>query len=275
MKRKIININTDKCNGCGLCVPNCPEGAIQIIDGKARLISDIFCDGLGACIGHCPEGAILIEEREAEEYDEKKAMANIVKQGENTIIAHLKHLKDHGETKLLNLAIEYLKENNHKVPNFSEKPVLSHEGGCPGSKMMNIQKKTTSNNNDSSVKLESELSQWPIQLQLLNPMAQYFDNADIVVAADCVPFAYPDFHRKFLKGKILVIFCPKLDKTIENYIDKLATIFKEHTIKSITMVHMEVPCCFGTNSVVEEALKKSGKNILIKEYTISINGEIV
>jgi ferredoxin len=273
MKRNIININEKKCNGCGQCVPNCPEGAIQIIDGKARLISDIFCDGLGACIGHCPEGAILIEEREAEEYNEKKVMANIVKQGINTIKAHLKHLKGHGEMKLFNEAIDYLKENNLDIPTFEESN-SNHE--CPGSKMRNIGKeKGTSNQSDSNVKLQSELKQWPIQLQLLNPNAPYFDNADLVIAADCVPFTYPDFHRKFLKNKILIIFCPKLDKVIESYIEKLAAIFTINKINSITIVHMEVPCCSGTNVVVQKALEKAQKNIFVKEYTISLDGEII
>jgi ferredoxin len=272
MKRKIIEINEEKCNGCGLCVPNCPEGAIQIIDNKARLISDIFCDGLGACIGHCPEGAIIINEREAEEYNEKKVMVNIARQGENTIKAHLKHLFDHGETKLLNEAVEYLNENNIKVPELKEEQ--HHHEGCPGAKMMNLNP-AKSNNSNSGIKLESELRQWPVQLQLLNPNAPYFENADIVVAADCVPFSYPDFHRKFLKDKILVVFCPKLDQTIDSYIEKLSLIFTNKNIKSITIVHMEVPCCSGTNHIVQQALEKSGKNIFVKEYTISLNGEII
>ncbi|HOV13101.1 MAG TPA: 4Fe-4S binding protein [Spirochaetota bacterium] len=274
MKRKIININESLCNGCGECVPNCPEGAIQIIDGKARLISDIFCDGLGACIGHCPIGAINIEEREAEEYNEKKVMPNIVKAGKNTIIAHLKHLKDHGEIKFLNEAFEYLRENNIEIPKLEDD--IPHSG-CPGSRMINLKNNNIKNTNqsDNNQKIESELRQWPIQLQLLNPNAPYFDDAEIVVAADCVPFTYADFHRKFLKNKTLIVFCPKLDKVIDSYIDKLSVIFSNHNIKSITIVRMEVPCCGGTNYVVEEALKKSGKNIIIKEYTISLQGEII
>lgn len=273
MKRKIIKIDTDICNGCGACVPNCPEGAIQMIDGKARLISDIFCDGLGACIGNCPIGAIEIEEREAEEYSETKTMSNIVRQGENTIKAHLKHLKGHGEVKFLSEALSYLRDNKINIPNLEEENM--HEG-CPGSKMMDFSKKeSTGNEVGSNLKLESELTQWPIQMQLLNPNAPYFDNAEIVVAADCVPFTYPDFHRKFLKGKKLIIFCPKLDKVIDSYIEKLSLILSSHEIKSITIVRMEVPCCGGTNYVVEEALKKSGKNIIIKEYTISLQGEII
>jgi NAD-dependent dihydropyrimidine dehydrogenase PreA subunit len=275
MKRNIITINEKKCNGCGLCVPNCPEGAIQIIDNKARLISDIFCDGLGACIGHCPEGAILIEERDAEEYNEKKVMPNIVKQGTNTIKAHLKHLKKHGETKLLNEALDYLKENKIQIPDYQNN--LEQHTGCPGSRIMNIAIKKDFNNssNESNIKLTSELRQWPIQLQLLNPNAPYFKNADLVVAADCVPFSFPDFHKRFLKNKILIVFCPKLDKVIEEYIEKLSIIISENNIQSITIVHMEVPCCSGTNFVVQKALEKAKTNVFVKEYTISLNGEII
>ncbi|HOJ63911.1 MAG TPA: 4Fe-4S binding protein [Spirochaetota bacterium] len=271
MKRKIITINQDLCNGCGQCVPNCPEGAIQIIDGKARLISDIFCDGLGACIGHCPVGAITIEEREAEEYNEKKVMANIVKQGANTIKAHLLHLKDHGEVKYLNEAIEYLKENNIPVPELEEKLPC----GCPSSMAMNLKNENVNDEDSSNIKLKSELRQWPIQLQLLNPMAKYFDDADLLIAADCVPFTFADFHRRFLKGKILIILCPKLDRVIDQYIEKLTLILTNHNIKSITTIHMEVPCCGGVNYIIKEALERSGKNIIVKDYTISLNGEII
>ncbi|HPO50551.1 MAG TPA: 4Fe-4S binding protein [Spirochaetota bacterium] len=273
MKRKIIDIDEKLCNGCGNCVPNCPEGAIQIIDGKARLISDIFCDGLGACIGECPLGAIKIEEREAEEYDETKVMPNIVKAGTNTIKAHLKHLKDHGETKYLNEALDYLKDNNIDIPEYENN---CSNSGCPGSRTVNITSSFQNENSSSeNLRLNSELRHWPVQAQLINPAAPYFEDSDILVAADCVPFTYADFHRKFLKNKILIVFCPKLDKTTDNYIEKLAAIFTNHNVKSVTIVRMEVPCCGGTNYIVEEALKRSGKNIIIKEYTISLKGEII
>lgn len=275
MKRKVININESLCNGCGDCIPNCPEGAIQIVDGKARLISDIFCDGLGACIGYCPLGAIKIEEREAEEYDEVKVMPNIVKAGKNTIIAHLKHLYDHGEMKYLNQAIEYLKNNNLPVPEYNTKPLFSV---CPGSNAINIEKNNSADdqtNTENNLNLRSELTQWPIQLQLINPNSQFFDNSDLLITADCVPFTYADFHRRFLKNRKLIILCPKLDKVIESYIEKLSIIFENHSIKSVTIVRMEVPCCGGTNYIVEEALKKSGKNIIVKEYIISLKGDIV
>jgi len=281
MKRKIVKIEEEKCNGCGLCIPNCPEGALQIIDGKARLISDLFCDGLGACIGHCPQGAIIIEERETQGYDEKKVMENIVRQGENTIKAHLLHLKDHGEHKYLKEAVDFLKEK--KIENPLEKVVAGHGhehamlhqmGGCPGSRMMDFRKKKKAGGGDATTarRQESELQQWPIQLTLVPPSAPYFQDAELVIAADCVPFAYANFHSDYLKGKALMIACPKLDDA-EFYKQKLAQIFKTSSIKSINIVHMEVPCCFGLNGIVEEALEKAGKKIPVKETVIGISGE--
>lgn len=268
MKRRIIKIDEDKCTGCGECIPDCPEGALQIIDGKARLISDLFCDGLGACIKKCPENAMTIEEREAEEYNEKKVMVNIIKGGINVIKAHLKHLKEHGEEKLLKEAIEYMKENNIEVPEFEDKPC-----GCPGSMQRDMRNKMSASNNN--IEMHSELRNWPIQLKLINPNAPYLDNIDLLISADCVPFTYANFHSKFLKGKVLMMLCPKLDSDIDSYIEKLANIFKTKNIKSITIVRMEVPCCGGVEMIVEAALKKANKNIIIKEYTISIDGEII
>lgn len=269
MKRKVITINEEKCNGCGNCIPGCPEGALQVIDGKARLVSDLFCDGLGACIGECPKGAMFIEEREAEPYDEDKVMENIVKGGENVIKAHLKHLNEHNEKELLNQAVAFLNKNDIKVPEYKEKMV----GGCPGS--MNKTIKRESSQESSSVNMTSKLTNWPVQLHLMNPNAPYLKGADLVIAADCAPFAYANFHERFLKDKVLAIFCPKLDKTIEQYVDKLTEIFRNQDIKAITIVHMEVPCCSGISMVVMEALKKAEKNIIIKDYTISISGEII
>ena len=220
-KRKIIKINEKKCNGCGLCIPNCPEGALKVIDGKARLISDLFCDGLGACIGHCPQGAIIIEEREAKPYDEKKVMENIVKQEKNTIKAHLSHLKDHGETGYYNQAIDFLKEKNTKIPDLVED--CSHTGGCPGATLRDLRKESPKQTAKSVSEQESELRQWPVQLNLLPPSAPFFRNADLLIAADCVPFANPNFHNRMLKGKAVAIGCPKLDD-IEGYKEKIKSI---------------------------------------------------
>jgi NAD-dependent dihydropyrimidine dehydrogenase PreA subunit len=276
MKRDVIIIDEEKCNGCGACIPNCPEGALQIINGKVRLVSDLLCDGLGACIGHCPQGAITIEKREAVPYDEKKTMKNIVKAGADVIQAHLEHLKSHKQDKYLAEAMGYLKANNIKLPKKERKPAPIHAAcGCPGSKIVDFRQDNGEARTGAGIKLQSELRTWPIQLHLVNPSAPYFENSDIVIAADCAAFSYADFHRKFLKGKVPVIFCPKLDNSRECYIEKLAEIFKNNTIRSVSIVHMEVPCCFGVEDIVSESVAKSGKNIKLKEYTISIKGELV
>ena len=277
MLRKIINIDDKICNGCGNCVPGCPEGALQMIDGKARLVSDLFCDGLGACIGECPVGAITIEEREAEPYDEARVMSNIVKQGDGTILAHLKHLQDHGETAFLKEAIRFLREKGLPVPDgFETGPIIMQHAhtGCPGSMARDIIHKREHSSRDFHDNTESELSQWPIQLHLINPMAPYFNGAHLLVAADCVPFAFADFHRRFLRDRKLLIFCPKLDSGIDVYIDKLQSLFTNGNIQSVTLLHMEVPCCFGVGKIVGEAMSRAGKEIPVTDYTISINGEI-
>ena len=278
-KRKIIKIDEEKCNGCGLCIPNCPEGALQIIDGKARLISDLFCDGLGACIGHCPEGAITIEEREAQEYDERKVMANIVGQGKNVTKAHLEHLKDHNQHEYLKQAIDYLKEKNIEIPLGEEVVLHAHAhpmpdfSSCPGSKVMDFRKKEGSSTKKKPVSTqESQLKTWPVQIMLIPPHAPYLDNADLLISADCVPFAYADFHADLLRGKILLVGCPKLDNT-EIYQEKISQILKNNHIKSITYAHMEVPCCFGLVSIIKRAISASGKDIPFKEVVISIKGE--
>ncbi len=285
MKRKIINIDEEKCNGCGLCIPGCPEGAIQMIDNKARLVSDLFCDGLGACLGTCPQDAIQIEEREAEPYDERKVMENIVKQGANTVKAHLVHLKEHNETEFLEQAIAYLNEKGIAIPELEEKqeepPAPAHGhghghmGGCPGAAQMKLERKGGQPAAAAPVNQQSQLTNWPIQLQLLNPHAPYLQGADLLVSADCVPYAYANFHQRFLKDKVMVTFCPKLDQVAEQYIEKLAVMVKDNDIKSISVLRMEVPCCGGTTHIVQKALEKAGKVLPIKEYIISINGEIM
>ncbi|MDD2666087.1 MAG: 4Fe-4S binding protein [Methanocellales archaeon] len=269
MKRKIIKIDEKKCNGCGLCIPNCPEGALQIIDGKARLVSDLFCDGLGACIGTCPQGAITTEEREAKPYDEKRVMENIVKAGKNTIIAHLKHLKDHGETKYLNEALEVLKEKGIEVPIREINKVKDTPHICPGAAPREIKA-------DVSKKAEqtSALRQWPVQLRLVPTQAPFFENSHLLVAADCVPFANANFHSKLLNGKSLVVGCPKLDD-IEAYQEKLTEIFRNNKIKSATVAVMEVPCCNGLYAAVEKAVKDADKSIPIAKRVIKISGEEV
>jgi ferredoxin len=272
MKRKIISIDEKKCNGCGACASGCPEGAIQIIAGKARLVNEIFCDGLGACIGTCPKAAITIEEREAQDYDEKKVMANMVRQGKDVVRAHLRHLKEHAQSGYLKEAMDFLKEKDIKID--LERENEPKECGCPGSQIMSL-KRPPQNKKQTPVAAPSQLQNWPIQLKLITPLAPYFNNAELVIAADCVPFAYADFHSRFLEGKILINLCPKLDQDPQAYVEKLTRIFKHNNIKSVTMIHMEVPCCFSLVNIVKEAIKNSGKNITVKEYTVSIKGEIV
>jgi Pyruvate/2-oxoacid:ferredoxin oxidoreductase delta subunit len=273
VKRKIIDIDENKCTGCGECIPDCPEGAIRLIEGKARLISDLFCDGLGACIGTCPQGAISTIEREAEPYDEKKVMENIVRQGMPVIRAHLEHLAGHGQADLYKQAVEYLKEHKLRVPGDMHQGHPSF-AACPGSAARSIERKPAARSRQPSEKAGSELRQWPVQLRLLNPAAPYFDDADLLISADCVPFACAGFHPELLRDHILIIFCPKLDTDVDGYIAKLSEIFSRHSIRSITVAHMEVPCCSGVRQIVDRALERSEKKIPVSERTITIEGEI-
>lgn len=274
-KRKIIKIDANKCNGCGLCIPNCPEGALQVIDGKARLISDLFCDGLGACIGHCPQGAIDIEERDAEPYDERRVMENIVKQGKNVAIAHLKHLKEHGEAGYMRNALDFLKEKGIDMPLEELDKELHGHGSCPGSSVVDLRDRPRSGSAPKGrTGQETELRNWPVQLTLVPAHATYFKDADLLIAADCVPFAYANFHNAFLRDKILLVGCPKLDDAGQ-YAEKMTQIFKENDIKSVTGVHMEVPCCFGLTAIIKKALAGSGKKIHYEDKIISIKGEVL
>ncbi|KYC45319.1 MAG: hydrogenase MvhADGHdrABC CoB-CoM heterodisulfide reductase subunit A [Candidatus Methanofastidiosum methylothiophilum] len=271
VKREIIKIDEEKCNGCGICVPNCPEGALQIIDGKARLVSDLFCDGLGACIGNCPEGAIFVEEREAEEYDERKVMENIVKQGTNTIKAHLQHLKDHGADKYLKQAKDFLEERGIENPIKEERHV--HGASCPGSKIMEFSKEE--NEIVEEGKRSSQLKQWPIQLHLISPNAPYFIGKDLLLAADCTAFSIGNFHKDFLKGKSLVIACPKLDSNREIYVEKIKKMIDEAKINTLTVLVMEVPCCSGLLQIAKKALESATRKIPIKLIVVGIKGEII
>lgn len=266
MIRQIITIDEELCDGCGLCIPGCPEGALQIIDGKARLVSDLFCDGLGACIGDCPQGAISTEMREAEPYNEAIVMENIMAAGMNTIKAHLKHLLDYDEIGYYNEAIEILKKNGYDLDEL-----LKDENLRPKSTQTDTPETDTAQH-ESPIK--SELMRWPVKLALVNPDAGFFNDADLLITADCVPFAYGDFHRRFVKGKVVITFCPKFDPNIETYIDKLAHIFKVHNIKSVTLLRMDVFCCGGIELILQQALERAGKTHFVKLYTIDPKGNI-
>jgi NAD-dependent dihydropyrimidine dehydrogenase PreA subunit len=273
-KRKIIKINNDLCNGCGLCVPDCAEGALQIVDGKARLISDLFCDGLGGCLGTCPTGAIEVEEREAAPYDEKLVMKeNIVPAGPGTIKVHLEHLKAHGADEYYNEAVEYLKENGIDNP-VEESKMSGHGkgfGGCPGSRSLDLSKKPTLAPQEQG-SLQSQLGHWPVQISLLSPNAPFLKNADLVIMADCVAFAYANTHRDFIAGNAVGIGCPKLDNPRE-YVEKISEIIKLAKPKSIKVVKMQVPCCSGLVEIVKQAIIASGEVLPFESTTISINGE--
>jgi len=286
MKRDVIKIDEDLCNGCGECIPNCHEGALQIIDGKARLISDLLCDGLGACLGHCPMGAMEIEKREAEPYNETKVMEIMVEKGLNTVIAHLKHLKDHNETEFVKEAMTFLKNNPDKydfdlqevidaMHNKKEQHMGHHGGGCPGSQSREINRPAFSLANDAVAPQTSELRQWPVQMHLINPGASFFKEADMVLAADCVPFAMGSFHQKFLKNKVLGIACPKLDDGMDTYLNKLVSLINDARINSLTVVIMQVPCCGGLLALAQQALQLASRKIPLKRAIISVEGEVL
>ncbi len=267
-KRKIISIDQDLCNGCGQCIPNCPEGALQLIDGKARLISDLFCDGLGACIGHCPEGAIEVIEREAEPYDEAKVMAIIAPQGANTIRAHLEHLESHGETGLHAQALAWLREKGIPVPGAAA-PVV-HEG-CPGMRARTPKHADRVMDGPATGPAPSRLDNWPIQLHLLSPMAPHFAGKDVLLSADCVAHAVPDFHQRFLSGKALAIACPKLDEGKDVYRDKLVALIDHARINTLTVVMMEVPCCRGLLAIAQDAASRAQRRIPVKAVIVGID----
>ena len=289
MKRDIIKIDDDKCTGCGLCVPNCHEGALQIIDGKVRLVSDLMCDGLGACIGHCPEDAITIESREAEPYDETKVMAIMVTKGFNTVVAHLRHLREHNETVFLKQGMAYLIANQSKLDFMVEdvkKAVHQQDnpssgagcnnGGCPGSKTVifdSAEIKMADNQNNGS--LQSQLCQWPVQLHLINPEASHFIGSDLLVASDCSAFTLGDFHQNWLKNKTLVIACPKLDQGKEIYLQKFISLIENAKVNTITVLIMEVPCCGGLLHLIEMAITRAGRKVPVKAVTVSIRGKVL
>lgn len=286
MKRKIIKIDEAKCTGCALCIPNCPEGAIQILDGKARLVSDLSCDGLGACLGHCPEGAITIEEREAEPYNETKVMETIILKGEATVRAHLQHLRDHNQVEFLAEALRFLEQKGLanplatavSAPSGHGHCAGSHQGhgggGCPGSRAMQFDKPVAQVPvvEGSS---PSQLTHWPVQLHLISPHAPYFQGADFLLAADCTAFALGDFHSRHLKGKVLAIGCPKLDAEQEIYAQKLVALIDEAKINTLTVMIMQVPCCSGLLRLAQGAVRQADRKIPLKCVVVGLQGDIL
>jgi len=242
--RTIIKIDEEKCDGCGQCVPACVEGALQIVDGKARLVSEQYCDGLGACLGECPQGAITIEERIAEQFDEAAVERHVAEQA---------------------------------ADQASQDPAAAPAAGCPGVAAFTLNQPPADERAAACQEDQpssSRLCNWPVQLSLVPEQAPYFQGARLLIAADCVPFAYPDFHERFLTSRVLVVGCPKLDDA-QFYRQKLAQIFTANDIRSVDILHMEVPCCFGLVRLVELALEDSGKQIPVSVTKVGVRGEVL
>ena len=274
MKRKIIRIDHEKCNGCGVCISGCPEGALQLIDGKARLVGDLLCDGLGACLSACPEDAIFIEEREAEPYDEFKVLQNIIPQGRKVIQAHVAHLKNHGQTDYLRQALSYLREHGIDIePPVETAGPLSPGRQCPGSQSVAFT--APRDTGEDSRKRPSRLTHWPIQLHLISPLAKHYQGSDLVLAADCVAYALADFHRDYLQGQTLAIACPKLDSNQETYREKLTALIDQAGVRSITVLMMQVPCCSGLLRHAVEAASRAKHSVPIRCVVVGLQGEIL
>jgi len=241
VRRKIIEIDEERCDGCGLCIIGCAEGALKIIDGKAKVVADKFCDGLGACLGECPNDALAIVEKETDEFDE---------------IAVEEHLS------------QMEKEQTHGTPAPST--------GCPSATLQSFAPTTCQKANQPTAHEGgvSALSHWPVQIRLVPPQAPFLKNAHLLVAADCTPLAYPDFHERLLKGKVVLMGCPKFDD-VQDYIDRFAAIFSAADIASITAAIMEVPCCSGLPYIIKKGMEKAGKTVPMETVVISTRGQIL
>ncbi len=242
IKRKIVEIDEEKCNGCGQCVPSCAEGAMEIVNGKARLKAEKYCDGLGACLGECPQGALRVIEREAEDFDEK---------------AVEEHLRD-------------------RIRSLQPEPA-GMPCGCPSARIQSFAPDRNCEEANRPVIRDdspSALTHWPVQIRLVPPTAPFLKGADLLVAADCTPVAYPNFHRDFLEGRVVMVGCPKFDE-VQAYVQKFADIFKTAGVKSVEVVTMEVPCCQGLPVIVRRGMEMAGKEIPLTQIIISTRGEVL
>ena len=263
MKRKIIEINEALCNGCGDCIVGCAEGALQLVDGKARLVKENFCDGFGDCVGTCPTGALQIIERDAEAFDEEATIAHVRSIGGEEAVQRMLNAADEHEAK-------------------AEPPAVSppRMGGCPGLQVRmgnktQAEKPKAESEPISGQVIKSDLDQWPIQLHLVPPNAPFFEGRELVVLSTCSPIASPDVHWRFVRGRSLVVACPKLDRT-EGYVEKLAGIMAQNKIPKVIIVRMQVPCCGGLTMITKEAHQASGRtDLIVEEVTIGLDGELL
>ena len=259
MKRKIIRIDEDLCNGCGNCVTGCAEGALQIIDGKARLVKEQFCDGFGDCIGDCPTGALKIEERDSVEFD---------------VDATLEHVRETGGEEAVTRMVAAGEAHEAATDSAPHPPA----GGCPGTRMRFAEKSepaVPATSWPAGHMLVSDLQQWPVQIHLVSPGAPFFKNKELVVLSTCAPTASADVHWRFIRGRGIAVGCPKLDRT-EGYADKLGAILQDETIPKVIVVRMEVPCCGGLTAIVKDAVAISGRSDLVaEEVTVSLSGDVI
>ncbi len=247
--RKIVHIDEEKCDGCGICIPSCAEGALQVIDGKAKLLGEKLCDGLGACLGECPQDAITVEEREADEFDEEAVKIHLADQEADQDQAH-----------------------SSQTPSHAHGP----GGGCPGARVLQFER------HDDGVPASreepsqpSQLRQWPVQMHLIPPTAPYLEGADVLLAADCSAYALGSFHDKHLKGRALAIACPKLDQGQEMYLTKLITMIEQAKINTLSVMTMEVPCCSGLVNLAKEAASRASRKVPVRQTVVGVRGNIL
>ena len=256
-KRKIILIDEIKCNGCGLCLPGCPEGALQVVNGKVRLVKESYCDGLGACLGNCPQGALRVEERDAEEYDALGVLTHLEEKSPELAKKHMEHMRAHGLD----------------IPDKEQAGPV----GCPSQQVSQWSAERNCHQMEHFSEAASNFSalrQWPVKLRLIPLFAGYLKNADLVIVSDCVPFAYGNLHNDFIKDRVVVDCCPKFEDAAANA-EKFKTILESANLRSITVLYMEVPCCNGLVRIVREALEKAGVNIPLETVQIGIKGGII
>ena len=284
-KRSMIRIDEDLCTGCGECIPGCPEGALQIVDGKAKLVSEVLCDGLGACLGDCPEGALTVEEREAPAYDEAEVVRGIIPRGHDVLRAHLAHLKEHEQWDDLRVAREVLRAEGIDPHAGGPAPLAAaapEPCGCPGARAFAFDDPPAAPAADAVPVAVSEagerpslLSHWPIQLHLISPAAPYFKGRDLLLSADCVAYSLGGFHQRFLDGRAVAIACPKLDQGQDVYLQKLIALIDEARVNTLTVLTMEVPCCSGLLRMAQTAAQRASRKVPVRAVNVGIKGDIL